>query len=161
MHDPRRRAAAARALGEFGERAAEAAPALVALLEEAPDGEGNRAVRRAVVRIAGREAARALPPNYDEQLMRLTRRLGELTKSRGCRGARLDIHGAREHFSYEWNDGHRLWVGFDRRRWTDEGLVSGRARLTGDGQDGAERSFVSREGFDRAVAFLLDGFCGS
>jgi HEAT repeat protein len=160
LEDPRRRSAAARALATMGEAAEGAGPALVALVEDAPDGEANAVLRRAIREILGQEAVRALPRNYDQQMVELMRHIDATARRLGCSRQRVSIHGAAEQLVHRLDDDIDVRVHFDRAQWLARRVTAGSLTLMRNEAELDATSFDSLSGLTVALDGWLESHCG-
>jgi HEAT repeat protein len=156
LSDPKRAPHAARALGEFGPAAGEAAPALIEFIEESPDAKGNAIIRRAIRQISGKEAMLALPKSYDGMTTELMRKITRLAKREDVKLRRMHIDGPNDELAPELISGETVHVEFNRRIWIESRRVTGRVRVEKDGGDLSVEDYDGIQELERILIRVLN-----
>jgi HEAT repeat protein len=156
LSDPRRAPFAAQALGEFGTEAELAAPVLVRLVEEAPDGERNSMIRRAIREIRGKQAYRSLSKNYSGMTAEIMRRINALVRQRNVKLRRMHIDGVHDELAPELASGETVHIEFDRAVWMERREVTGRVRVTREQTELSVAEYSGIEELEREFVRVLD-----
>jgi hypothetical protein len=156
LSDPARAPFIARALGEFGPKAEEAAPALIRLIEDSPDLDGNFQIRGAIRNIRGKEALDTLPKSYDGMTSELRRLVQRIAKRRQVKLRRIHVNGPREELAVDLESGPRIHVTFNRDIWVARRVVTGEMIVESNGSEDSREQYTSIGEVERQFAQALD-----